>query len=108
MGKDYTWDAHYQLTSAAVPMGASGLEGMHAYTYDALGRRVSQTVDDTVAMSTTTTVFVCRTEPIPTARTPARNWPNTPAASAVSPLRKHAFASYCPGSAGTGIQAGRR
>jgi len=57
-GQTYTWDFDSRMTSATVPAGSPGIEGSHTYGYDALGRRVSKTVDGD------TTVFVSRTEPI--------------------------------------------
>ena len=61
-GQTYTWDFDNRMASATVPVGsAEGIEGTHGYTYDALGRRVSKSVDD--GGTTMTTVFVSITEP---------------------------------------------
>lgn len=62
-GIHYDWDFDNMLAEVTVPMGASrGTKGTHVYAYDALGRRVSKSVQD--GMTTTTTVFVCLTQPI--------------------------------------------
>lgn len=52
-GIGYAWDFDNLLSASTVPQGASrGIEGTHTYTYDALGRRVSKTVNGI------TTVFI--------------------------------------------------
>lgn len=60
-GQTYTWDFDNRMASATVPNGCpDGVQGTHSYTYDALGRRVSRSVN-----GTDTTVFVCMTVPLP-------------------------------------------
>lgn len=52
------------MASATVPVGASeGIEGMHTYTYDALGRRVSKSMNQNGTISTA--VFICTAEELP-------------------------------------------
>ena len=51
------------VTSAA--QSGQGIEGTHTYEYDALGRRVAKVVNDASAGTSTRTVFVCLTHPIP-------------------------------------------
>ncbi len=52
-GKQFAWDADGLLASVTVPVGSStGVEGTHAYQYDALGRRVRKTVGGTEASDT--------------------------------------------------------
>jgi len=66
--EQYTWDMDNMLTSATVPATAAqagqGIEGTHTYEYDALGRRVSKTVNDVAAGTSETTVFVALTDPL--------------------------------------------
>jgi RHS repeat-associated protein len=51
-GHDYVWDIENQLVQVIVEADEPGIAGMHSYSYNALGRRVSKTVNDV------TTVFV--------------------------------------------------
>ena len=61
----YSWDMDNMLASATIPAGSSkGIEGTHAYEYDALGRRVAKVVNDTAASASTRTVFLYMTQPI--------------------------------------------
>ncbi|NOX53842.1 MAG: hypothetical protein GXP27_05275 [Planctomycetes bacterium] len=68
-GKQCAWDFDNMLQSATVPASAAGagqgIEGTHTYEYDALGRRVAKVVNDSSAGTSTRTVFVCLTQPIP-------------------------------------------
>jgi RHS repeat-associated protein len=58
-GQTYTWDFDNRMATAIVPVGCpDGIEGTHSYGYDALGRRVSKTVDGQA------TVLVCLTHPL--------------------------------------------
>ena len=64
-GRLLVWDMDNRLNSATVPQGCpEAAPGTHRYTYDALGRRVSKTVDHG-ATGTTTSVFVSQTVPMP-------------------------------------------
>jgi len=93
-GRQFAWDMDNKLVSATVPAGAAGIEGTHSYTYDALGRRVSKTVDDATANGgagvTTTTLFVYSGQQVileytvPTAGSP----------TVASPDRKFVYGSY--------------
>ena len=65
LGRSFAWDQDDLLQSCTVAAGASvGEEGTHAYAHDALGRRVSKTVDQGDG-TFVTTVFAQVTLPIP-------------------------------------------
>jgi RHS repeat-associated protein len=51
-GHDYSWDVENRLIQAVVHAGEPGIAGTHSYSYDALGRRVSKTVNGV------TTIFI--------------------------------------------------
>ncbi|MBX2852628.1 MAG: hypothetical protein KTR15_12890 [Phycisphaeraceae bacterium] len=58
-GLAHTFDFDNMLSQTVVSSSSPrGIEGTHSYAYDALGRRVSKTVNPT-ASSAVTTVFVC-------------------------------------------------
>ena len=99
LGRSFVWDADNMLASCTVGAGASvGMEGTHGYAYDAIGRRVSKTVDQGGG-TFTTTVFSQLTLPIPPLGTPggqtlAEYAAGAAPASPASPERSYAFGSY--------------
>jgi len=90
LGHAYQWDTDNHMISANIPTGSStDTEGTHSYTYDALGRRVSKTV------GSTTTVFVCSTNPIPFSQDAGQVIAEYPAGTAATtPTEKYTYASY--------------
>jgi len=65
VGRALVWDFANRLTSATIPAGCpNAIAGTHTYTYDALGRRVSKTVDGG-ATGVTTSVFLSQTVLMP-------------------------------------------
>jgi len=92
----YLWDLDNHMATATIPTGsANGIEGTHAYTYDALGRRVSKTVNNTPASTTTTTLFIQKTEPIaysPYAGQVISEYTSTD--NFVAPKEQYTYASY--------------
>jgi RHS repeat-associated protein len=89
-GQTYTWGFDNKMQSATVPVGCSdGIEGTHGYGYDALGRRVTKTVE------TDTRVFVCRTQPIKQSRHAGQVLAEYLASStSANPSEQYVFASY--------------
>ena len=85
-GRSFVWDFDNRLASATVGANSDGIEGTHSYTYDALGRRVTKTVNDAQANNgagqTTTTLYVCAGQQVlceysvPTTGPPAANAPD--------------------------------
>ena len=81
-GRSFVWDFDNRLASATVGANSDGIEGTHSYTYDALGRRVTKTVNDAQAGETTTTLYVCAGQQVlceysvPTTGPPAANAPD--------------------------------
>ena len=85
------------LASVTVAASATvGVEGTHAYAYDALGRRVSKTVGG-AGPGAGTTVFAQLTLPIPPLGTVGGQVlaEYAAGAAATSPDRSYAFGSYC-------------
>jgi len=94
-GKTYVWDFDNHLASVTVPAGASGIEGTHTYRYDALGRRVSKTVNEAQAGTSETTVFVCTTHPLPFSPYAGQVLAEYHSGAAVTdPERKYAYGTY--------------
>ncbi|MEM6259385.1 MAG: RHS repeat-associated core domain-containing protein [Planctomycetota bacterium] len=82
-GLTHTFDFDNMLSQAVVSSASPrGVEGTHSYTYDALGRRVSKTVNPT-AGSAVTTVFVCAGQQVIAEYTPG--------SGAANPERKYIF-----------------
>ena len=95
--RTFVWDQDNMLMSCTVAASASvGMPGTHAYAYDAIGRRVSKTVDNNDG-TFETTVFSQLTLPIPPLGTPGGQVLAEYAAgeAAASPERSYAFGSYC-------------
>ncbi len=96
LGRSFAWDADNMLQSCTVAAGASvGQEGTHSYAYDAIGRRVSKTVDNGDG-TFDTTVFSQLTLPIPPLGTPGGQVLAEYAAGVApaTPERSYAFGSY--------------
>jgi len=86
--REFTWDFDNQLASVEMPDGK-----VHAYTYDALGRRVSQKID-TGTMGGgpyETTVYVCSTHPSGLAQVVAEYDAGD---AANSPQRHYVYGTY--------------
>ncbi len=97
LGRSFEWDQDNMLRSCTVSATATvGQEGTHGYAYDAIGRRVSKTVDNNDG-TFTTTVFSELTLPIPPLGTPGGQTLCEYAAGAApaSPQRSYAFGAYC-------------
>ena len=97
LGRSFAWDADNMLASVTVsPSATVGQEGTHGYAYDALGRRVSKTVDNNDS-TFTTTVYAQLTLPIPPLGTVGGQVLAEYAAGAAanSPLRSYAYGEYC-------------
>ena len=97
LGRSFVWDADNMLTSCTVAAGASvGMPGTHGYAYDAIGRRVSKTVDGGDG-TFATTVFAQLTLPIPPLGTVGGQVlaEYAAGAAAASPERSYAFGEYC-------------
>ena len=96
LGRTFVWDADNMLASVTVsPSATVGQEGTHAYAYDAVGRRVSKTVDNNDA-TFSTTVFSQLTIPIPPLQTPGGQAlaEYDAGAAPTSPTRSYAYGSY--------------
>ncbi len=97
LGRSFQWDQDNMLQSCTVAATATvGQEGTHGYAYDAIGRRVSKTVDEGGG-TFSTTVFSELTLPIPPLGTVGGQTlcEYAAGASSTQPERSYAFASYC-------------
>ena len=96
LGRTFAWDADNMLASVTVsPTATVGQEGTHGYAYDAIGRRVSKTVDNNDS-TFTTTVYTQLTLPIPPLDLPGGQVLAEYDAGAApsSPTRSYAYGSY--------------
>ena len=96
LGRRFAWDADNMLGSVTVSSTATvGQEGTHGYAYDALGRRVSKTVDNNDG-TFSTTVFSQLTLPNPPLGTVGGQvLAEYPAGAApASPTQSYAYGSY--------------
>ena len=96
LGRTFNWDVDNMLASVTVsPSATVGMEGTHGYAYDAIGRRVSKTVDNNDS-TFTTTVFSQLTLPIPPLGTVGGQVlaEYDEGAAAASPIQSYAYGSY--------------
>ena len=97
LGRTFAWDADNMLASVTVsPTATVGEEGTHSYAYDAIGRRVSKSVDNNDS-TFTTNVYAQLTLPIPPLDLPGGQVlaEYDAGAAAGSPTQSYAYGSYC-------------